>query len=79
MITRDGGMKITMTAKLIEIGLEDGQPGAVFQRIIDPENGLAQDHAGPTFNVPMTKDECRELATLLYREIEITVSVVPKL
>lgn len=76
--TRDGGMKFTMTAKLIELGLEDGQPGAMFQRIVDPATGLAQDHSGPTFSLPLTEDECRELAPLLYREIEIGIGVVPK-
>lgn len=75
--TRDGGMKITMTAKLIEVGGDDGQPCAVFQRLDGA--GMQVRTGGSTFKILTTVEEVRELAPLLYREIEITVSIVPKL
>lgn len=67
MITRDGGMKITIQAKLIELGGSEGQPLATFQV------------AGKqTFTLPFSMDELREVAPLLYSDLEIEVSVRPK-
>jgi hypothetical protein len=73
--TRDGGMKITMTAKLIEVGGDDGRPCAVFQRL---DGGMEVGSNGSTFKILTTVDEVRELASLLYRDLAITVSITPK-
>jgi hypothetical protein len=67
-------MKITMKAKLIELGGDDGQPCALFQRM---DGGGMQVRAdGNTFRVLTTEEEARELAPLLYRELDVTIDIV---
>jgi hypothetical protein len=79
MKTSDGGMKVGIRVRLLEVGGDDGQSYALFRRVVDPETGQSQEYSGPTFKVPMTVDQARGLAALLYREIDVTVDIVPTL